>query len=50
VLAVTLGPFADRNAPAAPALHHIHLYSFPPGTPMTGNTTQMVLDAVDLMQ
>jgi uncharacterized membrane protein YoaK (UPF0700 family) len=64
VLAVTLGPFADSDAPGAlvtgfagvaamavqNAVHRIHLGSFPPGTLMTGNTTQVVLDAVDLVR
>src|SRR5712671_376077 len=64
VLAVTLGPFADSDAPAAlltgfagvaamavqNAVQRIHLASLPPGTLMTGNTTQAVLDTVDLMR
>src|SRR5258707_14496535 len=64
VLAVTLGPFADSDAPAAlvtgfagvaamavqNAVQRIHLGSLPPGTLMTGNTTQAVLDAVALMR
>jgi uncharacterized membrane protein YoaK (UPF0700 family) len=64
VLAVTLGPFADSDAPAAlvtgfagvaamavqNAVQRIHLGSLPPSTLMTGNTTQVVLDAVDLMR
>src|SRR6516165_9555768 len=59
-LAVALGPFPDSDAPAAlvtgfagvaamavqNAVHRIHLGSLPPGTLMTGNTTQAVLDAV----
>jgi uncharacterized membrane protein YoaK (UPF0700 family) len=64
VLAVTLGPFADSDAPVAlvtgfagvaamavqNAVHRIHLGTLPPSTLMTGNTTQVVLDAVDLMR
>jgi uncharacterized membrane protein YoaK (UPF0700 family) len=64
VLAVTLGPFADSDAPAAlltgfagiaamavqNAVHRVHLGSIPPTTLMTGNTTQAVLDAVDLLR
>jgi uncharacterized membrane protein YoaK (UPF0700 family) len=64
VLAVTLGPFADSDAPAAlvtgfagvaamavqNAVQRIHLGNLPPSTLMTGNTTQAVLDAVDLMR
>src|SRR5262249_41775424 len=59
-----LGPFPDSDAPAAlvtgfagvaamavqNAVHRIHLASLPPGTLMTGNTTQAVLDAVALMR
>jgi uncharacterized membrane protein YoaK (UPF0700 family) len=64
VLAVSLGPFPDSDAPAAlatgfagvaamavqNAVQRVHLGSLPPSTLMTGNTTQMVLDAVDLMR
>jgi uncharacterized membrane protein YoaK (UPF0700 family) len=64
VLAVSLGPFPDSDAPAAlatgfagvaamavqNAVQRIHLGSLPPSTLMTGNTTQVVLDAVDLMR
>jgi uncharacterized membrane protein YoaK (UPF0700 family) len=64
VLAVTLGPFPDSDAPAAlvtgfagvaamavqNAVQRIHLASLPPGTLMTGNTTQTVLDAVALIR
>jgi uncharacterized membrane protein YoaK (UPF0700 family) len=64
VLAVTLGPFADSDAPPAlvtgfagvaamavqNAVHRIHLGALPPSTLMTGNTTQLVLDAVDLLR
>jgi uncharacterized membrane protein YoaK (UPF0700 family) len=63
VLAVTLGPFPDSDAPpalltgfcgiAAMALQNgvqrVHLTHLPPTTLMTGNTTQVMLDAVDLM-
>jgi uncharacterized membrane protein YoaK (UPF0700 family) len=63
VLAVTLGPFPDSDAPpalmtgfcgiAAMALQNgiqrVHLTHLPPTTLMTGNTTQVVLDAVDLL-
>ena len=63
-LAVALGPFPDSDAPAAlmtgfagvaamavqNAVQRIHLGSLPPGTLMTGNTTQAVLDAVALMR
>jgi len=61
-LAVTLGPFADSDTPSAlltgfagvaamavqNAVQRIHLGSLPPSTLMTGNTTQLVLDAVEL--
>jgi uncharacterized membrane protein YoaK (UPF0700 family) len=63
-LAVALGPFPDSDAPAAlvtgfagvaamavqNAVGRIHLGSLPPGTPMTGNTTQAALDAVALVR
>jgi uncharacterized membrane protein YoaK (UPF0700 family) len=63
VLAVTLGPFPDSDATpalltgfcgiAAMALQNgvqrVHLSYLPPTTLMTGNTTQVVLDAVDLV-
>jgi uncharacterized membrane protein YoaK (UPF0700 family) len=63
-LAMALGPFPDSDAPAAlvtgfagvaamgvqNAVQRIHLGSLPPGTLMTGNTTQAVLDAVALMR
>jgi uncharacterized membrane protein YoaK (UPF0700 family) len=63
VLALTLGPFHDGgSAPAVitgmalvagmavqNAVHRVHLASFPPTTLMTGNTTQLVLDVVDLL-
>jgi uncharacterized membrane protein YoaK (UPF0700 family) len=64
LLAVTLGPFPDTDVPAAlltsfagvaamavqNAVHRVHLASLPPSTLMTGNTTQAVLDAVDLLR
>jgi uncharacterized membrane protein YoaK (UPF0700 family) len=64
VLAVTLGPFPDSDAPAAlvtgfagaaamgvqNAVQRIRLASLPPGTLMTGNTTQAVLNAVALIR
>ena len=63
VLAVTLGPFPDSDALpalltgfcgiAAMALQNgvqrVHLTRLPPTTLMTGNTTQVMLDAVDLL-
>jgi uncharacterized membrane protein YoaK (UPF0700 family) len=63
ILAVTLGPFPDSDAPAAlltgfaaisgmaiqNAVHRVHFPAIPPTTLMTGNTTQAVLDAVDLI-
>jgi uncharacterized membrane protein YoaK (UPF0700 family) len=63
-LAVALGPFPDSDAPAAlvtgfagvaamgvqNAVQRMHLASLPPGTLMTGNTTQAVLDAVALVR
>lgn len=62
VLAVTLGPFPDSDAPPAllvgfagiaamaiqNAVQRVHFASMPPTTIMTGNTTQVVLDWVDL--
>jgi uncharacterized membrane protein YoaK (UPF0700 family) len=64
VLGVTLGPFPDSDAPAAlltgfagiagmaiqNAVQRVHFSSVPPTTIMTGNTTQAVLDAVDLLR
>src|SRR5215469_6760005 len=61
VLAVTLGPFPDSDAPAAlltgfagiagmaiqNGLQRVHYTTMPPTTLMTGNTTQAALDAVD---
>ena len=63
VLGVALGPFPDSDAPAAlptgfagvagmavqNAVQRVHLASIPPTTLMTGNTTQAVLDAADLI-
>jgi uncharacterized membrane protein YoaK (UPF0700 family) len=63
VLAVALGPFPDSDAPAAlltgfagiagmaiqNAVQRVHFPHIPPTTLMTGNTTQAVLDAVDLV-
>jgi uncharacterized membrane protein YoaK (UPF0700 family) len=62
-LAVTFGPFADGDEPAAlltgfagiaamaiqNAVQRVHLGAFPPTTLMTGSTTQATLDAVDLL-
>jgi uncharacterized membrane protein YoaK (UPF0700 family) len=64
VLAVALGPFPNSDAPAAlltgfagvagmaiqNAVQRVHFASVPPTTLMTGNTTQAVLDAVDLLR
>ena len=64
VLAVVFGPFPDSDAPIAlltgfagvaamaiqNAVQRIHLTGFPPTTIMTGNTTQVALDAVDLIK
>lgn len=64
VLAVALGPFPDSDAPAAlltgfagiagmaiqNGVQRVHFTHIPPTTLMTGNTTQAVLDAVDLMR
>jgi uncharacterized membrane protein YoaK (UPF0700 family) len=63
VLAVSFGPFPDSDAPVAlltgfagiagmaiqNAVQRVHFASIPPTTLMTGNTTQAVLDAVDLI-
>jgi uncharacterized membrane protein YoaK (UPF0700 family) len=62
MLAVTLGPFPDSDAPTAlvtgfaaiaamaiqNATQRVHFAGVPPTTLMTGNTTQAVMDAVDL--
>jgi uncharacterized membrane protein YoaK (UPF0700 family) len=64
VLAVRLGPFSNGDAwPALVtgmtlvaamavqnAVQRLHLGSAPPTTLMTGNTTQVVIDAVDLLR
>jgi uncharacterized membrane protein YoaK (UPF0700 family) len=64
VLAVALGPFPDTDAPLAlltgfagiagmaiqNAVQRVYFASIPPTTLMTGNTTQAVLDAVDLIR
>jgi len=64
VLAIRLGPFSDGDAwPALVtgmtlvsamavqnAVQRLHLGSAPPTTLMTGNTTQVVIDAVDLLR
>jgi uncharacterized membrane protein YoaK (UPF0700 family) len=63
VLAIRLGPFPDGDAIPAlvtgltlvaamavqNAVQRIHLAGAPPATLMTGNTTQAVIDAVDLL-
>jgi len=63
VLAVAFGPFPDSDAPTAllagfagvaamavqNAVQRVHFASLPPTTIMTSNTTQVVLDAVDLI-
>jgi len=63
VVAVALGPFPDSDAPAAllagfagvagmavqNAVQRVHYANIPPTTLMTGNTTQAVLDAIDLV-
>lgn len=62
ILAIHFGPFNNGDAPPAMltgmvlvagmavqnAIHRVHLSAYPPSTLMTGNTTQLVLDAVDL--
>jgi uncharacterized membrane protein YoaK (UPF0700 family) len=64
VLAVTLGPFPDSDAPAAlltgfmgiaamaiqNGVQRVHLGNLPPTTLMTGSTTQATLDAIDLLR
>jgi uncharacterized membrane protein YoaK (UPF0700 family) len=64
LLAVTLGPFPNSDSPAAlltgfagiasmaiqNAVQRVHFAHLPPTTLMTGNTTQAVLDAVDLVR
>ncbi len=63
VLAVALGPFPDSDAPVAlvtgftgiagmaiqNAVQRVHYAGMPPTTLMTGNTTQAVIDAVDIL-
>jgi uncharacterized membrane protein YoaK (UPF0700 family) len=63
-LAAALGPFPDSDAPAAlltglagvsamavqNAVQRMYLPNTPPGTIMTGNTSQAVLDAVNLLR
>jgi uncharacterized membrane protein YoaK (UPF0700 family) len=62
-VAVALGPFPNSDSPAAllagfagvaamavqNAAHRVHFPTVPPSTLMTGNTTQAVLDGVDLL-
>jgi uncharacterized membrane protein YoaK (UPF0700 family) len=64
VFAVRFGPFPDSDAPMAllagfagvagmaiqNAVQRVHFANLPPATLMTGNTTQAVLDAVDLLR
>jgi uncharacterized membrane protein YoaK (UPF0700 family) len=64
LLAVVFGPFPDSDSPAAlltgfagvagmamqNAVQRVHFANAPPTTFMTGNTTQAVLDAVDLLR
>jgi uncharacterized membrane protein YoaK (UPF0700 family) len=64
VLAVAFGPFPDSDAPAAlwtafagiagmatqNAVQRVHFSNLPPTTLMTGNTTQAVMDGVDLLR
>jgi uncharacterized membrane protein YoaK (UPF0700 family) len=61
-LAIRFGPFRDSDTGGAllagmilvcalavqNALHRVHLAKFPPTTLMTGNTTQIMIDLVDL--
>jgi uncharacterized membrane protein YoaK (UPF0700 family) len=62
-MAVTFGPFANADSPAAlltgfagiaamalqNAVQRVHLSSLPPTTLMTGSTTQATIDAVDIL-
>ncbi len=64
VLAVTLGPFPDSDGLGAlltgfagiaamaiqNAVQRVHFANIPPTTLMTGNTTQVAIDAVDLLR
>lgn len=64
VLCVAFGPFPDSDVPAAllaafaaiaamalqNAMQRVHFASVPPTTIMTNNTTQAVLDGVDLLR
>jgi uncharacterized membrane protein YoaK (UPF0700 family) len=64
ILAVAFGPFPDSDAPAAlltafagiagmaiqNGIQRVHFSNLPPTTLMTGNTTQAVLDGVDLLR
>jgi uncharacterized membrane protein YoaK (UPF0700 family) len=64
VLAVAFGPFPDSDTPAAlwaafagiagmaiqNAVQRVHFSNLPPTTLMTGNTTQAVMDGVDLLR
>jgi uncharacterized membrane protein YoaK (UPF0700 family) len=63
LLAIGFGPFPDPDSPLAlltgfagiaamalqNAVQRVHLGNLPPTTIMTGNTTQLTLDAVDLL-
>jgi len=63
LMAVGFGPFPDADAPIAlltgfvgvaamalqNAVQRVHLANLPPTTIMTGNTTQLALDGVDLL-
>lgn len=62
-LAVAFGPFANADSPAAlltgfagiaamavqNAVQRVHLGNLPPTTLMTGSTTQVTIDAIDLL-
>jgi uncharacterized membrane protein YoaK (UPF0700 family) len=64
LLGVTLGPFPNSDAPGAlitgfagiaamaiqNAVQRVHFASQPPTTLMTGSTTQIVIDVIDLVQ
>jgi uncharacterized membrane protein YoaK (UPF0700 family) len=63
VLAVSFGPFANADSPAAlltgfagiaamalqNAVQRVHLSNLPPTTLMTGSTTQATIDAIDML-